>query len=130
MIARTARGCAGPSGAGGVLGRGRVAATDSVIEVMYPDNPASRGRNRHCREGYWQGLPHPRRRRTLDGMAGTDDARQGGSTNDLRDFLTARRARVTPQQAGLPMYGGANRRVAGLRREEVALLSGISVEYL
>src|SRR3954454_11078530 len=63
-------------------------------------------------------------------MAGTDDARQGGSTNDLRDFLTARRARVTPQQAGLPVYGGANRRVAGLRREEVSLLAGISVEYL
>jgi transcriptional regulator with XRE-family HTH domain len=63
-------------------------------------------------------------------MAGTDDARQGAHTNELRDFLTARRARVTPQQAGLPVYGGANRRVAGLRREEVSLLAGISVEYL
>jgi transcriptional regulator with XRE-family HTH domain len=48
--------------------------------------------------------------------------------SDLRDFLTSRRARVTPEQAGLPDYGG-RRRVAGLRREEVALLAGISVEY-
>ena len=50
-------------------------------------------------------------------------------TNDaLRDFLMTRRARITPGQAGLPNYGG-HRRVAGLRREEVALLAGISVEY-
>lgn len=47
---------------------------------------------------------------------------------DLRDFLTTRRAKLTPDQAGLPVYG-ANRRVTGLRREEVALLAGISVEY-
>jgi transcriptional regulator with XRE-family HTH domain len=48
--------------------------------------------------------------------------------DEIRDFLTTRRARLTPEQAGLPVYG-ANRRVAGLRREEVALLAGISVEY-
>lgn len=48
--------------------------------------------------------------------------------NDLRDFLTTRRAKLTPDQAALPVYG-ANRRVTGLRREEVALLAGISVEY-
>ena len=46
----------------------------------------------------------------------------------VRDFLTSRRARLTPDVAGLPAYGG-NRRVAGLRREEVALLSGVSVDY-
>ena len=46
----------------------------------------------------------------------------------LKEFLTTRRAKVTPQQAGLPVYG-ENRRVAGLRREEVAVLAGISVEY-
>ncbi len=50
------------------------------------------------------------------------------SQSDLREFLTTRRARVAPEQAGLPNYGG-RRRVAGLRREEVALLAGISVEY-
>ena len=39
-----------------------------------------------------------------------------------------RRAKLTPEQAGLPIHG-LNRRVAGLRREEVAVLAGISVEY-
>ncbi len=48
--------------------------------------------------------------------------------NEIREFLTSRRARITPEQAGLPAYGG-RRRVSGLRREEVALLAGISVEY-
>jgi transcriptional regulator with XRE-family HTH domain len=48
--------------------------------------------------------------------------------NEIREFLTSRRARITPEQAGLPAYGG-NRRVAGLRREEVALLAGVSVDY-
>jgi transcriptional regulator with XRE-family HTH domain len=48
---------------------------------------------------------------------------------DLKEFLVSRRARITPQQAGLPTYGGTNRRVKGLRREEVALLAGISAEY-
>jgi transcriptional regulator with XRE-family HTH domain len=48
--------------------------------------------------------------------------------NEIRDFLMSRRGRVTPQQAGLP-FGGGDRRVAGLRREEVAMLAGVSVEY-
>jgi len=48
---------------------------------------------------------------------------------EIRDFLTSRRARITPQQAGLPQYGG-QRRVPGLRRSELATLAGISVEYL
>jgi transcriptional regulator with XRE-family HTH domain len=48
--------------------------------------------------------------------------------DDIREFLTTRRAKITPEQAGLPVYG-AHRRVSGLRREEVALLAGISVEY-
>ncbi len=50
------------------------------------------------------------------------------SRNEIRDFLASRRARITPEQAGLPAYGG-NRRVTGLRREEVALLAGVSVDY-
>ena len=49
--------------------------------------------------------------------------------DEFRDFLTSRRARITPDQAGLPAYGGSHRRVPGLRREEVALLAGVSVEY-
>jgi transcriptional regulator with XRE-family HTH domain len=48
---------------------------------------------------------------------------------EIREFLGTRRARVTPEQAGLPHYGGDRRRVTGLRREEVALLAGISSEY-
>ena len=48
--------------------------------------------------------------------------------NETRQFLASRRARITPEQAGLPAYG-ANRRVPGLRREEVALLAGVSVDY-
>jgi transcriptional regulator with XRE-family HTH domain len=47
---------------------------------------------------------------------------------DIRDFLISRRAKITPEQAGLSTYG-VRRRVEGLRREEVALLAGISVEY-
>ena len=47
--------------------------------------------------------------------------------NDVREFLTSRRAKITPQQAGLP--AGRNRRVPGLRRTEVASLAGMSVEY-
>ncbi|GIE30345.1 transcriptional regulator [Actinoplanes italicus] len=47
--------------------------------------------------------------------------------DEIRDFLLSRRARVSPEEAGLPRHG--ERRVAGLRREEVAQLAGISVEY-
>ena len=47
---------------------------------------------------------------------------------EVREFLSSRRARITPEQAGLPFYGG-NRRVTGLRREEVAMLAGVSVDY-
>jgi transcriptional regulator with XRE-family HTH domain len=46
---------------------------------------------------------------------------------ELSLFLISRRAKVTPEQAGLPSYG--RRRVPGLRREEVASLAGVSVEY-
>ncbi|WP_372453029.1 helix-turn-helix transcriptional regulator [Mycolicibacterium xanthum] len=48
--------------------------------------------------------------------------------SEIRDFLSSRRARISPEQAGLPAYGG-NRRVKGLRREEVAMLAGVSVDY-
>ena len=46
---------------------------------------------------------------------------------DIAEFLTIRRAKITAKQAGLPSYGA--RRVPGLRREEVASLAGVSVEY-
>lgn len=47
---------------------------------------------------------------------------------EVRDFLMSRRARVTPQQVGVETYGD-RRRVEGLRREEVARLAGVSVDY-
>jgi len=46
---------------------------------------------------------------------------------EIREFLTSRRARITPDDAGLPTYG--SRRVPGLRREEVAVLAGVSAPY-
>ena len=48
--------------------------------------------------------------------------------DEIRSFLTSRRAKLSPQQAGLPAAGN-HRRVAGLRREEVALLAGVGVDY-
>src|SRR6058998_2777848 len=60
--------------------------------------------------------------------------RAGGSTlvcvdtrSEIREFLTSRRGRITPDQVGLTAYGP--RRVPGLRREEVAVLAGVSVPY-
>src|SRR6266536_2088389 len=49
-------------------------------------------------------------------------------SDDVREFLISRRATVTPALAGLP-EGGGDRRVPGLRREEVALLAGLSTDY-
>lgn len=46
---------------------------------------------------------------------------------EVSAFLKSRRDRITPEQAGLPVYG--QRRVPGLRRGEVAMLAGVSVEY-
>ncbi|MGW7575571.1 helix-turn-helix transcriptional regulator [Streptomyces sp. NPDC054765] len=51
-----------------------------------------------------------------------------GNRTELGDFLRSRRSRVTPHEAGLPPSAG-RRRTAGLRREEVAILAGVSIEY-
>lgn len=61
--------------------------------------------------------------RSLEDVTTGEDAR-----GELGEFLRTRRAKITPRQAELPNYGG-RRRVPGLRREEVALLAGISIEY-
>lgn len=67
------------------------------------------------------GVPHPgtaaRRSLPSDGVTGSE----------LGEYLRARRAQVTPADVDLPTTG--QRRVAGLRREEVALLAGLSVDY-
>jgi transcriptional regulator with XRE-family HTH domain len=60
-----------------------------------------------------------RRSRTVVGMS---------NQQDVREFLSTRRAKITPDRAGLSAYGG-NRRVPGVRREEVAVLAGMSVDY-
>ena len=68
-------------------------------------------------------------------MAGRSENRdtrsdlRGDVRGEIREFLSTRRAKISPAQAGLPTYGGDRRRVSGLRREEVALLAGISSEY-
>lgn len=46
---------------------------------------------------------------------------------DIKDFLMTRRARITPEQVGLP--AGGRRRVPGLRRAEVAKSAGVSIDY-
>jgi hypothetical protein len=48
--------------------------------------------------------------------------------SDVREFLASRRAKITPQQVGLPIRD-SRRRVPGLRREEVAVLAGVSIDY-
>lgn len=48
--------------------------------------------------------------------------------SDVREFLASRRAKITPQQVGLPIHD-SRRRVPGLRREEVAVLAGVSIDY-
>lgn len=57
-------------------------------------------------------------------MASATSARR---REELRDFLRSRRARITPDQVGLPVVG--RRRTPGLRREEVALLAGVGVSW-
>ncbi|GAB2497631.1 helix-turn-helix transcriptional regulator [Promicromonospora xylanilytica] len=66
------------------------------------------------------GTSHPARGGTYRGAMSTKD--------EVRDFLVSRRANVTPQQAGIADRGG-ERRVPGLRREEVAALAGVSLDY-
>jgi transcriptional regulator with XRE-family HTH domain len=63
-------------------------------------------------------------------MASEEDPDVRGDVRaQIREFLTTRRAKVSPQDAGLPVFDTGRRRVPGLRREEVAMLAGISAEY-
>ena len=75
------------------------------------------------------GVPvYPGTDRTPQPVPGAFTLRQVDAKKEVREFLTSRRARITPEQAGLRVYGD-NRRVPGLRREEVAILAGVSVDY-
>ncbi|MEV6359858.1 helix-turn-helix transcriptional regulator [Nocardia asteroides] len=61
-------------------------------------------------------------------MAGQDMTDHTAARSAFAELLVARRAELTPQEAGLP--GGGRRRTPGLRREEVAVLAGVSADYL
>jgi transcriptional regulator with XRE-family HTH domain len=67
---------------------------------------------------YWQCLPRIDRRAYPAGV----------SHQEIREFLASRRAKISPERAGLSRFG-SKRRVPGLRRDEVALLADISIEY-
>lgn len=67
---------------------------------------------------YWQSTPTP---------TGASYGDRVDNQAEVREFLRTRRARLTPQRAGV--IGGARRRVTGLRREEVATLAGVSTDY-
>jgi len=74
--------------------------------------------------------PHPGPgARTVDDMTAPEPSPRDAVRAEIREFLSTRRARITPEQAGLPTYGGDRRRVPGLRREETALLVGVSPQY-
>jgi transcriptional regulator with XRE-family HTH domain len=64
----------------------------------------------------------------MDTRSAPSGGRTGHGPSGLGEFLRARRARITPEQAGLAVETGT-RRVPGLRREELARLAGISVDY-
>ena len=66
----------------------------------------------------WVRQDHPRPPELVD---------TGSVGSEIGDFLSARRGRISPEQCGLPR--GGRRRVPGLRREEVALLAGVSPDY-
>jgi transcriptional regulator with XRE-family HTH domain len=64
-----------------------------------------------------------------DTSGGIPNEARSSVRGEIQTFLTTRRARISPEQAGLPTYGAERRRVPGLRRDEVALLAGISSQY-
>src|SRR3954454_1563265 len=99
-----------------------------LLLIRHPGNVVSRGCGRPCWRGYCEGGPSSDSLglvgpRTVAGMADRQQIRA-----DIREFLTTRRARISPEQAGLRTFGGS-RRVKGLRREDVATVAGISIEY-
>ena len=86
---------------------------------MSPSKPPERGREEVTVDGCTDSASQsPASRRTVDVV---------DNRAEVREFLTSRRAKISPEQAGLPAAG--QRRVPGLRRSEVAALAGMSVEY-
>jgi transcriptional regulator with XRE-family HTH domain len=87
------------------------------------EDPAERGTDRDS-QPFGSG-------RIVEGVTGGGESRniRRDVRGEIREFLSTRRARISPEEAGLPLYGGDRRRVPGLRREEVALLAGVSIGY-
>ena len=112
-------------------GQGRAGELDAHAATGAGDEPGLRhgldGRSAHGSEG---GAVSPPQR--LRGAGSTTPAARLGRVDrrrEIREFLMSRRARVTPEQAGLHVLDGDVRRVPGLRREEVADLAGVSADY-
>src|SRR4051794_2711574 len=74
---------------------------------------------------------HPLQRHPAHSASRTSRGAMSGADNrlELGEFLASRRARITPDQVGLPVYDAGKRRVPGLRRQEVATLAGLSIDY-
>src|SRR4051794_19057141 len=115
----------------GLGGRGSCRAASSPVAPT--TKPAASGRLGDPARGVPTGTPGPARTaRRVEVMAEGNAQRdvRGDVRAQIREFLSTRRARISPEQAGLPVYGGHRRRVPGLRRSEVASLAGISPEYM
>jgi len=89
-----------------------------VSRSCHLGNRGPRARGRASYRGYKLDLPYATDARSVD----TVDNR-----TEIRDFLATRRAKLTPEQVGLPTSG--RRRVPGLRREEVAVPTGVSPDW-
>jgi hypothetical protein len=85
------------------------------------------GHGLHGAGGHQQGHRHGGVLPAGAGGAGRRTVDRVDNRAGVRDFLTPRRARITPGRAGIPVAG--QRRVPGLRRSEVAAPAGRSVEY-
>src|SRR5690348_11212458 len=95
--------------------------------IMVAIQVRSRGERQGCFIGGRNSPPFAIRRRSYTEDMSDHARPASGNRADVREFLISRRARITPDQAGLPVAG--RRRVPGLRREEVAMLAGVSVDW-
>lgn len=94
----------------------------SLSRVRNPNRQAAGGTQRI------PGTSEPGNGRPSHPYGGAPTVEGVNRSSEIREFLLSRRVRITPQQAGLLAYG-SNRRVTGLRREEVAMLAGVSADY-
>src|SRR4051812_22297671 len=100
-------------------------------EVMPALCPRDRPYEGPCERGSGKAPQMPCGRSTVLltalGRPGAEPHRTMDPSRDISEFLASRRAKISPEGAGLPSFG--SRRVPGLRREEVASLAGVSADY-